>query len=548
MERRTPMADSEAPRTESGRGFERHALTVTALTTASRFGGLAREACFSRLIGLTEAASAFGFAFTVPNLFRRLFGEGALSAALIPEQTRLEHRHPEAARRLAAKVLVVLGLGLAALVVVGEVLLAVLPARDADLGTRLLAITLPYVPLVCVTAIAGAVLQVRGRFGPAAAAPILLNASLVGAVLLAWYLGDGEPVEAERIGIVAWGVIVAGVLQAIWTLTELRRTAPSIDVKPEDVVRTRRRVRLSMARVIRQVIPMVIGLGVLQLNTFVDSLIASWPTVVGPTILGWKYPLDDTAMATLGYASRLYEFPLGVFGIAIATAIFPQLAREVASPSTFAATVRRGLRLVMFIGVPASVGVVLVRRSFAEAVFLGGAFSIQDAERVAFVLLGYGVAIWSYSATHLLVRAFYARREHMTAVRVGISMVGLNFALNLILVFGTGLGVSGSAWSTSICAFIQTAVLLRILAGRTGPLLDSVTRASIFESVASAAVMGLAVWSVLTWVPFDLVPGDWLSAFAEVLSAATVGAMVHLGLAGWRRRPELGWALGRVGG
>ena len=103
------MADSEAPRTESGRGFERHALTVTALTAASRFGGLAREACFSRLIGLTEAASAFGFAFTVPNLFRRLFGEGALSAALIPEQTRLEHRHPEAARRLAAKVLVVLG-------------------------------------------------------------------------------------------------------------------------------------------------------------------------------------------------------------------------------------------------------------------------------------------------------------------------------------------------------------------------------------------------------------------------------------------------------
>ena len=109
------------------RGFERHALTVTLLTVVSRFGGLVREACFSRLIGLTEVASAFGFAFQFPNLFRRLFGEGALSAALVPEQTRLEHRQPDAARRLAASVLSWLALLLGGITIIAEIVLWSLP-------------------------------------------------------------------------------------------------------------------------------------------------------------------------------------------------------------------------------------------------------------------------------------------------------------------------------------------------------------------------------------------------------------------------------------
>ena len=538
------MAESTEDR-PAGRGFERHALTVTMLTAASRFGGLAREACFSRIVGLTDVASAFGFAFMVPNLFRRLFGEGALSAALIPEQARLEKRHPEVARRLATIMLLGLGLGLAGVVVVGEIFLLMF-GPEGSLGWRLMAIMLPYMPLVCITAIAGAVLQVRGRFTPAAAAPILLNLMLVAALLVAWSLGEG-PVGEKRIGLVAWAVVLAGVLQASWTVFELRRTSPASGAGVDRRL-TGIRVRASVRRAFQQSIPMMIGLGVLQLNTFLDGLIASWPTFVGPTILGHPYPLDDTAMATLGYAHRLYEFPLGVFGIAIATAIFPQLSREVGTPTAFAATVRRGIRLTMFIGIPASIGVILVRRPFAQVVLFGGAFDSEDVRKVAYVLLGYATAIWSYSATHLLVRAFYARREPMTAVRIAVAMVGLNVVLNIGLVFGTDLGVAGLAWSTAICAIIQTFVLLRCLERRTERLLDADVGRSVVETIVSSILMLVVVLVVLGLVSPVLPQDRWWSALVELTVATSVGAGVHLGLSRWRRRPELRWALGRSGG
>ena len=524
-----------------GRGFERHALTVTLLTTASRFGGLAREACFGRLIGVSDAASAFGFAFLVPNLFRRLFGEGALSAALVPEQARLEAQDPQAARRLASLMLARVGLLLTALTVVGETILLAVPAMRDDLGLRLLAITLPYMPLVCITAVAGAVLQVRGRFAPASAAPILLNLSLVIAVFVAWWGGDG-PVDAARIGIVGWGVLVAGVAQATWALWELRRTSP------RGVVSTAsdREARLGLRRVVTQALPMILGLGVLQVNTFLDGLIASWPTVVGPDIMGRPYPLPDTAMATLGYAQRLYEFPLGVFGIAVATAIFPQLAREHADPTRFLDTLRRGLRLTVFIGLPASLGIALVRAPFVTVVYQGFAFDASDVDRVAFVLLGYSVAIWSYSLNHVLVRGFYARREAMTPVRIAMAMVGLNLVLNLTLVFGTSLGVAGLAWSTAVCAILQSLILGRVLSSRVGRLFDGDAVRSVMRTVACTLVMLLAVAAAMWFVPFDgLGLGTWTGAAVELGVLAAVGGVVFSSAARLLRMPELRWALGR---
>ncbi len=530
------------PSSKAGRrGFERHALTVTLLTTASRFGGLAREACFGRLIGISDAASAFGFAFLVPNLFRRLFGEGALSAALVPEQAKLEERDPRAGRRLAALMLARVGLLLAALTIVGEMILLTVPAMRDDLGLRLLAITLPYMPLVCITAVAGAVLQVRGRFAPASAAPILLNLSLVIAVFVAWWGSDGV-VDAARIGIVGWGVVAAGVAQAAWALWELRRTSPPGVVSAA----SDREARLALRRVVAQALPMILGLGVLQLNTFLDGLIASWPTVVGPEIMGRPYPLPDTAMATLGYAQRLYEFPLGVFGIAVATAIFPQLAREHEDPTRFLDTLRRGLRLTMFIGLPASLGIALVRAPFVTVVYEGFAFDVSDVDRVAFVLLGYSIAIWSYSLNHVLVRGFYARREAMTPVRIAVAMVGLNLVLNLSLVFGTSLGVAGLAWSTAACAILQSLVLGRVLSSRVGRLADRDVVVSVIRTVGCTLFLLFTVGATMWVVPFDRIGlGTWVDAVIELAVLAIVGGVSFASAARLLGMPELRWALGR---
>ena len=211
---------------------------------------------------------------------------------------------------------------------------------------------------------------------------------------------------------------------------------------------------------------MIIGLGVLQLNTFFDGLIASYPATIGHTIFGYDYPLDEGAMAAVSFAQRLYQFPLGVFGIAVATAIFPLLSKQVNDPEAFGSTVRRGLRLVVFIGLPASIGLMLVRQPLTAVILQGGEFTADDTARVGRVLLGYAPAIWAYSMTHVLTRALYAHGDAKKAMKVAVSMVALNVLLNCTLIW-TPLKEAGLAWSTAFCAVLQ-AILLSGVVGRYG--------------------------------------------------------------------------------
>ena len=199
----------------------------------------------------------------------------------------------------------------------------------------------------------------------------------------------------------------------------------------------------------------------------------------------------------------------------------------------------------MFIGLPASLGIAVVRRSFVAVVYEGMAFDARDVEIVAFVLLGYAVAIWSYSINHILVRAFYARREPMTPVRIAIGMVLLNLTLNLTLVFTTPLGVAGLAWSTAVCAIIQTMILGRVLASRSGTLADRLVVGSILKTVACTAAMLVAVVIAMNTIPFSMIEDTWLSAFVELSSLALIGGAVFIMTARGLGMPELGWALGR---
>ncbi|MFM7809956.1 MAG: lipid II flippase MurJ, partial [Planctomycetota bacterium] len=193
--------------------LEKHARTVSLLTMASRFTGLARDAVQSRVFGSGPVMGAFAFAFQVPNLFRRLFGEGALTASFVPVYARLERDDPAMARRYAGTLLTLLTLFLTALTLVGVVVALALPSstESGRLGLRLLATMLPYMPMVCVVALMGALLGVHGRFGPAAFSPILLNLGIIVAAALVWWVpctgGGGEP---ARIGWVATGVLLAG--------------------------------------------------------------------------------------------------------------------------------------------------------------------------------------------------------------------------------------------------------------------------------------------------------------------------------------------------
>lgn len=521
------------------RGFEKHARTFTALTFVSRITGFARDALLARVFGAGAVMDAFNFAFQVPNLFRRLFGEGALTASFLPVYTRLDRDDPAAARHFAGLMLAALAILLSGVTVVGE--LALLWLHDADapsaLGTHLLMVMLPYMPLVCLVALVGALLQTHDRFGPSAASPIILNFCIVGAAFYGSYYaanaGIGSHIDpVPHIKLVAWSVIVAGILQLAWNLWALRHH------------RIRPHLRLGgsathMKQVLVMALPMLLGLGIFQVNTFVDGLVASYRTMVGPTIFGIPYPLEEGSMTFLSYGQRLYEFPLGVFGVAIATAIFPALARESNQPDRFMGTLRRGLRLSFYIGFPASVGLVLLRVPLSAAVFQGGKFTYQDAQQVGFVLAMYAPAIWAYSMQQLVTRAFYALGDSVTPVRISVWMVALNFTLNVILIW-TPLRVGGLALSTAVAAVVQIIIMTRVMRVRIGPVIDAQVRASMGRTVAASMAMGAVVWlASMAFAGRE----TWGWSVAAVLVLTGVGALAFIAASRVLKMPELGWAI-----
>jgi len=520
--------------------LERNTRTVMSLTLVSRLSGLVREGVLSRLFGTDATLGAFYFAFLIPNLFRRLFGEGALAAAFLPEYQKLLADDPHRARAMAGLTAGGLLAGLGAVVVLAECILLLVTALPGTPGPALwlAMIMLPFAPLICSVALLGAMLQVHGRFGPTAAAPIILNVCLATAAGVGWWLIAPDAAGDDRgrlivTAIMAGSVVVAGLLQATWSMLALRGHARmSLDRSGLDGVR----------RVLRRMAPMLLGLGVLQVNALLDGFIASWPVLSSSdTIFGVAYPLDTHAMSTITFAQRLYQFPLGVFGIAVATAIYPLLTARAANVEHFAGTVRRGLRLVIFIGLPAGIGLLLVRTPLTALLLEGGNFGSADTNRVAFVLAGYATSIWAYSAVQVLTRGFYALEDLRTPVRLAVAMVALNLVLNLILIW-TPLREAGLAWSTALSATIQALLLWWLLQRRTGLLFDHGVwrsiRGTIITTACMAAVVGGLLWAM--GMCTDTLGWAWRLGVLVI-----AGGVSCAGVARLLGMPELHWVLGR---
>lgn len=516
----------------------RSVLTVSGFTLASRVMGLARDAVTARIFGDTAVGSAFAAAFAIPNLFRRLFGEGALSAAFLPEYTRLSDTDRPTAGAFASLTMLLLALVTGAITAIVELaLLGVLLLAPADpdrtLSLGLVMVMLPYMPLVCVAAILGGMLQAHGRFGPWAAAPMLLNAAILGASVPYFLSGGGEAAKwAYIIGVAA---VVSGVLQVAWSAAMLRgRVAWTTGFAA---------ARAQTRAMLLRMGPVVLGLGTLQVNSLMDTLIAMWPNWVGPTIAGRPYPLDEASNSVLFYAQRLYQFPLGVFAIAVATVAFPALSRAAGDGAAFAGVLARGVRLSLFIAVPASVGLVLVRDDLVAVIYTGGGgFSQDGAARASAVLLGYGWAVWAYSINQVLTRGFYAAGDTTSPMRIALAMVGLNVLLNVILIWP--LGEAGLAWSTATAATVQGALLWGLARRRLARrgILSRADAVAVGRTVAVSVLMGGCVLAVvLLWPDRD--------GWADHLWALTAACGCGMGVFGvgslLARSPELGWLLAR---
>jgi len=424
---------------------------VSLMTLLSRVLGFVREILFAALLGTGAAMDVFFVAFRIPNLFRRLFAEGAFTQSFVPVFTEAKtRRSPEEVKALVdvvAGTLAGILAVLTGLAMLGAPLVMWLFAPGfADdsakfqQGIELLRWTFPYLFFISLTAFAGGVLNAYGRFAGPAFNPVWLNVCLIAA---AWFYAPS--VEALAIG-----VFVAGIVQLLFLLPGLARLGllphPRWGWSDPQV-----------RRIMTLMIPIMIGSSASQFSLMLDTIIASFLP-------------GDGSVAWLWYADRLMEFPLGVFSIAIATVILPALARQHAQQSAqdFSATLDWGLRLTLLIGLPATLGLLLLAGPLVSTIYQHGVITVRDVDMMAWALGAYGLGFVGFSLVKVLVPGFYARQETRAPLRYAFVSFGAGMACSLAftgiaLYCGFAAPHAAIALATATGAWVNAALLLRRL-------------------------------------------------------------------------------------
>jgi len=436
-------ARSLAPGDAALASLVRSIATVGSNTLLSRILGFVRDLVVARVFGADAGTDAFFVAFKIPNFLRRLFAEGAFSLAFVPVLTEyltlrtyieLKRFVDDVAGTFAAVLLVVSLLGTVGAPVMVGMFAPGFWGRPEQYGLSvdMLRITFPYLFFVSLTAFAGGILNAHNRFGVPAFTPVLLNLSMIGSALwLAPYLD--APIKA-----LAWGVLLAGLLQLVFQLPFLHRLRllprPRLALRDEGV-----------RRVGRLVMPALFGASVSQLNLLLDTLIASFLTAGS---ISWLY-----------YSDRIMEFPLGVLGVALGSVILPNLSRRHAEKSSeqFSSTLDWALRWVLLLGLPAAVGMVVLATPIFATLFASEAFTGNDVHRSAASLQAYAFGLVAFMGIKVLAPGYYSRQDTRTPTRIAVVTLVVNMALNLALVLP--LGHVGLALATTLAASLNAILL-----------------------------------------------------------------------------------------
>lgn len=479
---------------------------IASLTALSRVFGFARDVAYSHFFGAGALLDAWTIAFKIPNLARRLFGEGAASASLIPIYSEELHRDRQRAKELANTVVTVLFVVLAAIVLIGEALLwgyykLFSTTGDSKLVLSLTSIMLPFMVLICTVAILAGILNVHRHFAIPAAAPIVLNIFIIGGILLAGALLKLQ--GREQLFLVAVAVLIAGVVQIAMQVPVLARCGVSIRPAWQIHSEAFRKIIILMG-------PMILGLTVTQINTLADDLIAWWFSgsaekgtffmLLGREIL---YPLGRGSVSHLYFSQRLYQLPLGVFGISLATAIFPIMSSASARKdfAELGKTVSRGFCACVFISIPATVGLVVIAKPLIALAFQHGQFSGEDTNMVAWTLLFYALGLCGYFSQQVVTRAFYSMQDSKTPMTSALTAVAANIALNLVLIWFLGTG--GLALSTALCSYLQVVILAVMLRKQLGSAVFEGLTVTLAKTIAATLLMSAAivitVWLSRNW-------------------------------------------------
>ncbi|WP_341710819.1 murein biosynthesis integral membrane protein MurJ [Erythrobacter sp.] len=501
----------------------RNVGTIGGLTLVSRIFGFARDMLLARVLGAGLAADAWQLAFTLPNTFRRLFAEGAFSVAFVPMYTRRLHAEEgggeEAADRFATDVLSVFVwvlLGFSALCMIAMPGIVWMLAREYqsvegkfELSVMLSRVTFPYLALVSLVAMLSGLLNARSRFAPGAFVPVLLNIVMIGGIVTGWYLRGASDDDT----IVAWSLAIslalAGVAQLAYMWWATRRAGVQLRITTPKFTPEVKRLAMLM-------LPATFGAGIYQISQLVDTFFAT--------------SLPQGSLTLLKLADRLNQMPLGVFGIALGTAILPMLARHIQSGNNAEAQrlQANAIEIAMLLCLPCAVALSICAEAFTAGIFQGGKMTPEDTALMGNIVIALVCGLPAYVLIKVFQPAFFSREDTRTPVWVAAGALAINVALNFYVV--PRYGITGLAAATAVTATLNVLTLYTILQIRgwfhfTGKLAGKIMR----QLVATAA-MGAILW----WLTPQLEPfwrGDALGRIWSLSLLVIAGAGIFFGTA-----------------
>lgn len=518
---------------ESKSSLVRSGVIVSAMTFISRILGLIRDVVVARLMGDGAAADVFFFVNKIPNFLRRLFAEGAFAQAFIPVLTEVQAQGDRAKLlRFIANISGTLGMIVFVTTILGVLGSPVVAAifgtgwfidylNDNPDGTKfelaslMLKITFPYLFFVSLTALSGAILNAINRFAVASFTPVLLNVAIIGCALFI------SPTLDEPAFGLAWGVFIGGIAQLGFQIPFLKQQGM--------LVRPRWGWSDTHVQKVKSLmIPALFGVSVSQINLLLDTLIASF-LVTGS--ISWLY-----------YSDRLLEFPLGLFGIAIATVILPTLSRNHIGkdPESFQRNIDWAVRAVCFVGLPASAGLAVLAEPILKVIFERGAFTAQTASMASFSLTAYAMGLVGFMLVKVLAPGFYSRQDTKSPVKFGIMCMVANMVFNLVLVFP--LQYIGLALATSMSGILNAGLLYYALRRDGVYRLSKQTQMFIFRSLLATAAMVSALHFLAPYL--DFVNADQLHRTFQLTVAIVTACIVYavtsivLGVRGAHLKPS----------
>jgi putative peptidoglycan lipid II flippase len=506
-------------------------MIVSAMTLISRVLGLVRDVVVANLMGASASADVFFVANKIPNFLRRLFAEGAFAQAFIPVLAQEQAKNDDARlKEFVAKVSGTLGAIVFITAIIGVIGSPVLAAvfatgwyvdhlNDGPAGAKyelvstLLKITFPYIFFISLAGFTGAILNTLNKFAVAAFTPVLLNVSIIAS---AYFLIPYVPHGAYAL---AWGVFIGGAVQLGFQLPFLFRAGLLVKPKWGWSDPGVKKVRTLM-------IPALFGVSVSQINLLLDTLIASF--LVTGTV-SWLY-----------YSDRLLEFPLGLFGIAIATVILPTLSRNHVSQDSnaFSKNIDWALRIIAMLGIPASAALIVLAMPLMLAIFQRGEFTVDTAHMASISLMAYAVGLFGFMAVKIFAPAFYSRQDTKTPVKYGIITMVLNMVFNLLLAWP--FGYVGLALATSISGCANAFLLYRRLSFLGVYRIPKNTWWFLLKILVASLIMTAVVYSLsFYWLSLQI---DWIDAsftsrarnLAMVIGAGLVSYLLAVLLLGIR--------------